>query len=138
MQEIHSSADLKAAILLLESRQLEEKIQLKEQFHDTYESIKPINLIKTTFREAAASHELKENMLSLSVSLTAGYLSQALFVRVSNNPLKKLLGTALLFGITNVVAKNPQAIQELGSAIFQLIAHKLNGVSHKKISETSS
>ncbi len=124
MGNIHSSAELKAAILLLERRQEEEGKLLKGQFHETYESIKPINLIKNTFREAAASRDLKENLVKVSVSLVAGYLSQALFARVSNNPLKKLLGTVVLFGITNAIANHPQVIGSAVREIGKLVGSK--------------
>jgi hypothetical protein len=42
----------------------------------------------------------------------------------SVSKFSKLLGTILQFGITNVVAKNTNAIQAFGSNIFQQIFHK--------------
>jgi hypothetical protein len=42
----------------------------------------------------------------------------------SVSKFSKLLGTILQFGITNLVAKNTNAIHAFGSNIFQQIFHK--------------
>lgn len=126
MQTINSASDLRDAILLLEVKQAEEEKMLREQFQLTYESIKPINLIKNTLKEVVHSGDLKDNILSTSVGLTAGYLSKVLFEIVTPSPLRKLLGTALMFGITNLVAKHPEAVKSVGKGFFRIIRNKLS------------
>jgi len=132
MQKISSVSDLRSAILQLEIRQSEEGILLKEQFHLTYESIKPLNLIKSTFKEVVTSGNLKDDIINTSVGLTAGYISKAVFQGVTRGPLNKLLGTALMFGIKTLVTKNPRAVKSFGQFIFKRILHKkeidINGV----------
>lgn len=88
MKTINSTSELTEAILLLETRQADQGIQLREQFNLTYESLKPLNLIKSTFREAASSRELKDNIINTGTGLVAGYLSKKLFEGVSHSPLK--------------------------------------------------
>ncbi|HEY6503714.1 MAG TPA: hypothetical protein VIZ28_07070 [Chitinophagaceae bacterium] len=121
MQKINTATSLRNAILELEMRQANEGKILKEQFHIAYESLKPLNLIKNTFKQAAGSVALKENLLNTSVGLTAGYLSKILFEGVSHNPLKKLLGSALMFGITNLVTKNPETLKSIGMKLLKVI-----------------
>ncbi|MDZ7606467.1 MAG: hypothetical protein U5K79_12970 [Cyclobacteriaceae bacterium] len=53
--QIDSPQNLKNAILDLEIARSEEESNLKEQFNVAYESVKPVNLIKSTFKEAVAS-----------------------------------------------------------------------------------
>ncbi|MFH0894208.1 MAG: hypothetical protein V2A54_07220 [Bacteroidota bacterium] len=125
MQKINSETGLRDAILQLERKQADEAKMLNEQLHLAYESIKPINLIKSIFNEAVASRDLKDNLLNTSVGLTAGYLSKILFQGITKSPFKKLLGTALMFGITNVVAKNPEAIKSFGNGFLKMIVSKL-------------
>jgi hypothetical protein len=132
MSKINSAADLRNAILELESKRTIEEKLLREQIHLAYESIKPVNLIKSTFKEAAASLDLKENILNTSVGLTAGFFSKILFEGVTKNPLKKLLGTALMFGITNIVAKNPDTVKSLGNSFLKIIRSK----PEKRITES--
>ena len=124
MQKINSETDLRAAILQLESKQTEEEKLLKEQFLLTYNSIKPINLIKSTLKEVVNSKDLKDNLINASVGMTVGYISKALFEGVTKSPLKKILGTVLMFGIKNIVAKNPKAVKSIGQFIFQRILRK--------------
>ena len=49
MQNITSTAGLKNAIQLLEAEQAVKGQLLKEQFYITYESLKPVNLLKKHF-----------------------------------------------------------------------------------------
>jgi hypothetical protein len=122
MQKINSAAALRDAIVQLEIAHAEEGKILKQQFHLAYESIKPMNLIKSAFKEAVESPDLKNDIINTSVGLAAGYLSKLLFVNVSHNPIKRLLGIALQFGITQVVAKNPGAVKSIGKELMKIIS----------------
>jgi hypothetical protein len=124
MQNIHSIIDLREAILNLEIKQAEEGILLKEQFHLAYESIKPLNLIKSTFREAVGSKDLKDEVINASVGATAGYISKAVFEVATSGPLRKILGTALMFGIKTIVARHPEAVKSIGQILFSKILRK--------------
>ena len=124
MQKIDSEISLRDAILKLESTQALEVKLLKEQFHLAYESVKPLNFIKSTFKEAAESRDLKDNLINTSVGLAAGYLSKVLFQGISNNPLRKLLGSALMFGVTNVVSRNPETVNAVGRGLIRIITKK--------------
>jgi len=131
MQKINSEATLKAAIVQLERKRAEEEKMLREQFHLACESMKPINLIKSTFKEAVASGkeamaspDIKDNIVNTSVGLAAGYVSKLLFVNVSRSPLRKLIGIALQFGITKLVAENPEAVKSMGKGLMKIISPK--------------
>jgi hypothetical protein len=124
MKTINSQAGLRDAIMQLEVQRALEERMLKEKFNLAYNSVKPINLIKNTIKEAAASLDLKENLLNTSIGLTAGYLSKVLLVGLTRNPLKQIVGSALMFIITNVVAKNPETVKSLGKGILNLIKRK--------------
>jgi hypothetical protein len=124
MEKITIHEGLRERILALERKRFEEGKLMREQIHLAYESVKPINLIKNTFKEVAASQDLRENLLNTSVGLAAGYASKTLFEDASRSPFKKLLGTVLLFGVTNVVAKHPKIIQSVGAIVWHLINRK--------------
>jgi hypothetical protein len=121
MQKIFTETDLRAAILELEGRQAVEQKLLRAQFLVAVDSIKPVNLIKSAFFEVAGSEDIQDNILNSTVGLSAGYLSKFLFQSVSNSPLKKILGTALMFGIKNLVAKNPEIVKSVGKLFFNSV-----------------
>ena len=102
---------LKESIRLLEIRQAEEGEQLREQFKITYESLKPINLIKNSLKELANSSEIKNSLFETIVSLISGYLTQKFIVNSKSNVFVKLLGVLMQFGITNLVSKNVETIR---------------------------
>ncbi len=124
MPKTDLSMELRDAILVLENRKAEEGKILKDQFLLLYESAKPINLIKKTFKDISESRDLKETVINSSVGLATGYVSKKLFVGASHNPLKKLFGTVLMFGITNLISKNAGTIKSVGGQLLKSIISK--------------
>ncbi len=112
MKKINSPSELTEAILLLETRQAEQGKLLLDQFHLTYDSLKPLNLIKSTFKDAAESSELKDNFINTSKGLIVGYLSKLIFEGASKNSLKKMFGSIIMFGITNLVTRNSDSVKK--------------------------
>ena len=55
MASITTAAELKNAIQQLEVKQAGEFKLMKEEFKNTYENLKLINIIKNTFKQAAAA-----------------------------------------------------------------------------------
>jgi hypothetical protein len=122
MRKIDSTSTLSETILELEVRRAEEGKMLKEQANQAYENIKPINLIKSTFKEALAAQDLRADIINLSLGLIAGYVSKQVFSGLEDSPLKKLLGTSLQFGITLFIINNPETIQAIGNGIVNFIS----------------
>ena len=124
MQNITSIAELKDAIQVLEVEQgIKEQI-LKEQLYVTYESLKPINILKKTLKEISSSPYLIDDISGTAMGLASGFLSKKIFVGASGSLFRKLIGSILQFGITNVVAKNSSIIKSIGQAIFQYFLRK--------------
>jgi len=124
VEKITTGTDLRTAIQLLEKKKADEEQVLKKGFHLAFESLKPLNLIKSTIREAASSGELKDNLLNTTAGLSAGFLVKKLFVGRSNNPLKKTAGNIIMFGITNMMAKNAWFIPTLGKKVWEIVRRK--------------
>jgi hypothetical protein len=131
MQNITSTAGLKDAIQLLEIEQADKGRLLKEQFYHTYESFRPVNLLKGTLKDITSSPYLMDNILSTGIGLASGFLSKKVFIGASGNKLRKLIGYVLQFGVTNFVAQHPDAIKSVGRFFFQLI-HRKKEINSKK------
>jgi len=121
MQKITPTDELKNAIQLLEVEQAAKWQVLKEQFHLSYESLKPVNLFKSTLNEVASSPYLIDNIIGNAVGLATGYLSKKIVIGASGNIFRKLFGFILQFGVTNFVAQHPDAIKSIGQFILQHI-----------------
>ncbi|MDO9511923.1 MAG: hypothetical protein Q7J34_09200 [Bacteroidales bacterium] len=124
MENIKTPADLKNAILLLEAEQAIHLQNLRKQFFLTYESLKPAKLIENTLRDIASSPYLVNNILATFVGLLSGYISKKAVTSQSSSKLRKLFGYLLQFGITNLVAQNPETIKSFVSYISEHIFHK--------------
>jgi|OpeIllAssembly_1097287.scaffolds.fasta_scaffold03363_4 hypothetical protein len=134
MEPIKTQHELRAAILRLEYQQSEEGRELKEQFHLAYNSVKPANIILNTIKDLGESSFVKDGFLNTSVGLGTGYLSKMVFQGVVNSPIKKLLGSVLMYGITNFVSKNPDGIKLMGKKLFKMFGSK----SSDKVNETEN
>jgi hypothetical protein len=124
MQQIHNEADIEQAIVLLEKKQQEEEAILRHQVVLIGESLMPITIIKNTIKEAAAAHDLKNDFFKAIVGITAGYLTKVVLESTTDNPAKKVVGTAVIYGVAEMVVNNPDIIKSVGKGVFN--AFKLN------------
>lgn len=111
MKKINQTDLLNETIRYLENKQTLELYALKEQFEVTYESIKPLNIIKSAFTEITTSPSLKGNIINSIVGMATGYLTKRVLVGSTHNPIKRILGTLLQFVITNVATKHSDALK---------------------------
>ncbi|MDP2338914.1 MAG: hypothetical protein Q8N05_21170 [Bacteroidota bacterium] len=114
---------LKVSIRLLEIRQAEEGQILKEQFKITYESLKPVNLIKNSIKELTSSVEIQNSLFETIISIITGYLTKKIMVSSKSNPFMKILGAILQFGVTSLVAKNAENIRDFISDLIDKFLH---------------
>jgi hypothetical protein len=105
LEAIANTTDLSVAIKRLERRRLLLEEELKDDFHNILQELKPTNLLKNTLHEIQESTPLKHNLLKVALGLGAGYFSRKLVIGKSAGIVKKALGTALQYGITNFIAK---------------------------------
>ena len=133
MQTITSVAGLKNSILLLEAEQSIKGQLLKDQLFLTYESLKPVNLIKQTLKEISSSPYLIDNISGSAMGLLSGFLSRKIFVGTSGNLIKKLIGSVLQFGVTNIVAQNSDVIKSVGQTVLHHFFRKKIMNSNKRV-----
>jgi len=124
MQNIRTIAELKNSIKLIDTeRDIQERL-LKEQFQVTYESLKPIYLLKSTIDEVTSFPFFIDKILGTTIGIATGYLSRKAFVGSSGNIVRKLIGSVLQFGVANLVAKHADTIKSFGNIIIQFLPSK--------------
>ena len=105
LEMVASTSDLNIAIKRLERKKMLQEEEMRDQFHLILENLKPTNILKNTLHEVQESTPLKNNLFKIAIGLGAGYFSRKLVIGKSAGLVKKALGTALQFGITQFVAK---------------------------------
>jgi len=123
MEKINSIADLDEAIWLLEIKQSRDGLLMKEQFRDTVESLKPVNLIKNAFKELSTP-AFKGNLLDIAISMAAGYVSKKVVIGGTHNPIKQLFGNLIQMRVTSVVSKNTDGIKSTAVNLLSSLFNK--------------
>lgn len=110
---------LSQAIAVLEIRQKEEKLLIKEETSEFVDSLKPINILRSIVRSVKDSPETKEDIIHGVVGLGTGFLANKVLLGSLQGPLKKILGFVMQAAITNVSVKYPEVIKNKGIDIFR-------------------
>lgn len=114
---------LRDSIQQLEIQQAREGEELKAQFKATYESLKLVNLVKSSLKEVTESVEIKNTLFESIISVVSGYVSRKLMVNKNSNPFLKIVGLVMQFGITNLVAKNAEVIRMYVTELIDKFLH---------------
>jgi hypothetical protein len=126
MENIATREDLRNAIKALEVEQNEKELILREHFHLVYDSLRPINIIKATLKDllSFSSASVSENLSGTALGEAGGFLLKKMFIGNSGNVFRKLIGTLLQLGITNIASKKSDVIIYGIQSILQRLFHK--------------
>lgn len=100
MKTINQKEELALKIAQLRNKQATDFLILKEQYHSTIDSFKPINLIKNSIEDAITSPGLKMNIINGAIGFSTNYLKNNLLNSSSKNPVKRILSNVLKFAVT--------------------------------------
>jgi len=118
---------LDEAIFHLESKRDLELIQLKGLLREVHESLKPINIIKDTFKKVTNSPDLKEEIGKTAIGVASGLLVKNILFRKTHNPLKVVAGIVLQTVVSRIAFNNSDKIESTGHKLFQAILSKIIG-----------
>ncbi len=126
LQKVANTNELETAIKRLKRKAEIQETDIQDHIHTILVSLKPTNLLKTTIHEVQESTELKHNLFKVALGLGAGYFSRKLVVGKSAGLVKKAIGTALQYGVTQFISKkgdnnNPDKHDSKKKNIFQRI-----------------
>ncbi len=126
MNNISNSEDLKNIILKLENDQILKANLVKEQFLLIHESIRPINIIKSTLAELISSPEIKTSLAEMTIGMTVGSIAKNVVVGKSHNILKQFIGGMLQMVVAKEVTKNADGIIDMGKNLFNKMLKSRN------------
>ena len=115
---IFNTSELSIAIKELELKKKQQDKELIEQFTKTYESIKPVNLINRIITDTANKPGVVDNILNFSIGVGAGLATKKMYVGKSNSIFKKIIGSAIEYGVTNLVTANGGFIKQKGMELL--------------------
>ncbi len=118
---METSTALKQLILLKEAEREAEGKLLKAHFRRTYESLKPMNIMKSTFKEIVSAPDLKTDVINAAIGFSTGFVAKKILLGETHNPFAKLIGFVVEMLVANKVVKNAEGIKSLGSLILKKI-----------------
>lgn len=121
MHKVTSTKELKDAILHLEIEQKEKWVNLKDNLGVAFEALKPINLIKSTYREFLSTPHVAENIVGSTIGLTTGLITKKLIVKKSGNVLRNFAGGLAQMLISNFVTRHSGTIKTIGAGLIHKV-----------------
>lgn len=122
MENQYTADSLREAIKALEIKQAEEGQKVKEQLLVTYENLKPINILRNIVNDFYSTDKYKQDFVEIVAGMTTGFITKKIVVGRSKNPMLKLVGLAIQFGITTLVTRKYNALKE---SVIQFISRFL-------------
>lgn len=116
MNELKSD-DVKARIKLLEDQTQLMEMELKEQFVQTYQSIKPGNILKSTLSDFNSTPGLKSTLFSTALNLGLSFVGGKMLLG-SGGIAKRAAGAALQFGAGKLLGKKLNVLKRFASNLF--------------------
>lgn len=97
-------SELESTITALELSYQNDGIALRQQFKVVLDGFTPMALIKDTLRQITHQGSIKSNLGQIIIGITAGYVSKWIIEGEQKNKFKKILGSVVMFGISNLVS----------------------------------
>jgi len=112
MEKQYTKESLQDAIKLLEIKQVKAGQLLKSELLNTYDNLKPINILRNIVSEFFSTDKYKQDFVEIVTGLTTGFLTKKIVIGKSRNPFLKIIGLAIQFGITTLVSKKYNALKD--------------------------
>ncbi len=126
--EINNVKDLEAAILELEAKKMTQQKEMAAEFKNTVESLKPVNLIKSSFKNVN-TYNVARTVLKTAGGIGLGLLTTKLTggTIVKKTVPKTIISGLLKSSVSAAVLGNADKIKAYGTAIIKnLLGNKKN------------
>lgn len=122
--DIFTVEDLDSAIVELQQKKIDTKEQLKEDFHEIHESIRPINLLKSSIQKITGPGDIRSTLLKAAGGLGMGLLTKGLINGKTTGAIGSMVGNTLKATVSNTVYNNADKIKAYGLAIYNNLFRK--------------
>ena len=116
--KINNSQELEKMIAELEAKQKMQQQELLKQFHVALESLRPMNLIKSSLGKIASPH-LVGSVLKTAGSIGIGLLTNKIGgIGLASSGIKTFMGGVVKQSVTSTLLENIDKIKAYGTAIM--------------------
>ena len=116
--KINNSQELEKMIAELEAKQKMQQQELLKQFHVSLESLRPMNLIKSSLGKIASPH-LVSSVLKTAGSIGIGLLTNKIGgIGLASSGIKTFMGGVVKQSVTSTLLENIDKIKAYATAIM--------------------
>lgn len=109
MGRIKSQEGLRKAIDQLELKRIVQEVQIKNEFEQIKETLRPQNIVKNTFSRLAEIPEVKKTMISTAIGLGLGYFSKKVKDVMSEESLDNLVNSVVNTELKKLNRSHPES-----------------------------
>lgn len=117
MSNITSISEIRDAIVFLENEQEVKIQQLRQQFQLTKENLSPANLLKSAIGKISSPPLLPLKLLGMTTGVGLGFIARNIVIGASGGIFRKIIGTILQLGVTNLIARHPGEIKSISQFV---------------------
>lgn len=110
MKNKSAKTEILEKIEFLKIQQSAELLDLKNHYHQTAVSLKPLNLIKSLGKEIVLLPNLKSNLIKTAIGSGTNFLTEKFLSENSANPVKRVLGKILKIAMKNFIGSKSMKI----------------------------
>lgn len=136
--EPKNRSELLLRIQALEAKQKSALIELETQAHGLAKNFHPLNLFKSSMKKASTLENIIDLFKSSLLSAGSGFVARKLFGRQEGHPLRRVLGSAIIMGITNVALKNPAGISAGLGMLMQIVQNFKAGKPDENVTDNAN
>src|SRR5690606_1339157 len=92
--------------------------------NNTIESLKPVNLLRSTLRKVSESAEIKEEMINMAAGIGVGMITKKIIGKNTSSAVRNVIATLVELGIIGGVAKNADTLKSLGNFLLSKVMAK--------------
>jgi len=123
MKDSQHLLNLRTRIAALEIQQAESKMELTHFVKQTIEKLSPSNLLQSVFEGNKQDNPIPDDVANGFIGIATGFVSKLLFQGTSHSPVRRLIGTALMLGVSGIVSRNPEKIKGIVKGGFNLLSN---------------
>ena len=122
--------------LIIEIAELEadcvyRKLMLDHEIQETIHKLNPLNLLKESVNGFKSNKGIKDELIGATAGLTIGALTKFILIGNSHNPVKKIVGTAVQFGVSMAITKNPKLVVKVAGGLLSVIKKLMSKSSNR-------
>ena len=121
-----NSKELLLRIQLLEARQKSTLIDLENETAGLAQSFHPLNLFKSSLKKATTFEGIIDLVEGSLMGAGSGFVAGKVFGPQKGYPIRRMLTSAVILGLGNLVMKNPAAVSS-GMGIVMNLFKKITG-----------